>query len=119
MVDSGETAAKSSRPTDATNAANISAAAPPASNSGQAELAGKAPPNKQELVVDKSMLTVMTPLLLGLLVVGLVLPNLTKLKLFGGFEAEIAEIKTKEISSGPKGEMGLGSSLPTISPGPR
>lgn len=119
VAGSGETAANSSRPTDATNAANGSAAATAASNSGQAEIAGKAPPNKQELVVDKSMLTVMTPLLLGLLVVGLVLPNLTKLKLFGGFEAEIAEIKTKEISSGPKGEIGLGSSLPIISPGPR
>lgn len=116
VVDPGETAPNSSRPTDAPNAANTSA--PLAGNSGQAETAGKAPPNK-ELVVDKSMLTVMTPLLLGLLVVGLVLPNLTKLKLFGGFEAEIAEIKTKEISSGPKGEIGLGSSLPTISPGPR
>ena len=76
---------------------------------------------QQALVVDQSMLTVMTPLLLGLLVVGLVLPNLTKLKLFGGFEAEISEadVKTKDISSGPKGEISFGSSLPTLSPGPR
>jgi len=54
----------------------------------------------------------MTPLLLGLLVVGLLLPNLNKLKLPGGFEAEIRELKTKEnISSGPKGDIGFGSSL--------
>src|SRR6266404_526722 len=73
---------------------------------------------KQELVVDSSMLTMMTPLLLGLLVVGLVLPNLTKLKLFSTFEAEISEVKPKEISSGPKGDIGFGSSLSIISPGP-
>lgn len=73
----------------------------------------------QELIVDRSMLTFMTPLLLGLLVVGLLLPNLNKLKLPGGFEAEIRELKTKEdISSGPKGDIGFGSSLPIISPGP-
>jgi tetratricopeptide (TPR) repeat protein len=70
-------------------------------------------------VVDRSMLTFMTPLLIGLLVVGLLLPNLNKLKLPGGFEAEISEVKTKEnISSGPKGDIGFGSSLPIVSPGP-
>jgi tetratricopeptide (TPR) repeat protein len=74
----------------------------------------------EEMKVDKSMLTLMTPLLLGLLVVALLLPNLNKLKLPGGFEAEISELKTKEnISSGPKGDIGFGSSLPIISPGPR
>ena len=73
----------------------------------------------EERIVDRSMLTVMTPLLLGLLVVGLLLPNLNKLKLPGGFEAEISELKTKEnISSGPKGDIGFGSSLPIVSPGP-
>jgi len=76
---------------------------------------------KQEFLVDASMLTVMTPLLLGLLVVGLLLPNLNKLKL-PGFEAEIGELQPKEtkepVSSGPKGDLGFGSSLPVLSPGP-
>jgi hypothetical protein len=73
----------------------------------------------EELIVDRSMLTFMTPLLLGLLIVGLLLPNLNKLKLPGGFEAEISELKTKEnISSGPKGDIGFGSSLPIVTPGP-
>lgn len=75
---------------------------------------------KEESIVDKSMLTFMMPLLLGLLVVAFLLPNLNKLKLPGGFEAEISEPKTKEkISAGPKGEIGFGSSVPIISPGPR
>ena len=76
----------------------------------------------QQFLVDQSMLTVMTPLLLGLLVVGLLLPNLNKLKLPGGFEAEIGELKPQEtkepVSSGPKGDIGFGSSLPVLSPGP-
>jgi tetratricopeptide (TPR) repeat protein len=72
---------------------------------------------REELIVDKSMLTFMIPLLLGLLVVALLLPNLNKLKLPGGFEAEISE-KKESISSGPKGDIGFGSSLPIISPGP-
>jgi tetratricopeptide (TPR) repeat protein len=73
---------------------------------------------QEEMVVDKTMLTVYTPMLLGLFVIALLLPNLSKLKLFGGIEAEISEVKT-EISSGPKGDVGFGSSLPIISPGPR
>ena len=63
------------------------------------------------------MLTFMIPLLLGLLVVAVLLPSLNKLKLPGGFEAEISE-KKEAISSGPKGDIGFGSSLPIISPGP-
>ena len=74
---------------------------------------------KEELAVDKPTLTVMTPILLGLMVIGLLLPNLNKIKLPGGIEADISEPKTKDISSGPKGEIGFGSSLPNISPGPR
>ena len=85
----------------------------------QAHEAGVPVMAQEQLIVDASMLTVMTPLLLGLLVVGLLLPNLNKLKLPGGFEAEISELKTKEnISSGPKGDIGFGSSLPIVSPGP-
>lgn len=84
--------------------------------SRQAETPGRL---KEELLVDKSTLTVLTPILLGLMVVGLLLPNLNKIKLFGGIEAELGEVKTKEtISSGPKGDIGFESSLPTVSPGP-
>jgi len=83
------------------------------------EQLARANKQKRELIVDKSLLTFMTPLLIGLLVVALLLPNLNKLKLPGGFEAELSEVKTKEtISTGPKGEIGFGSSLPIISPGP-
>jgi tetratricopeptide (TPR) repeat protein len=81
--------------------------------------AAASPPKPQEeVVVDRQMLTVYTPMLLGLFVIALLLPNLSKLKLFGGIEAEISEVKA-EISSGPKGDVGFGSSLPIISPGPR
>jgi hypothetical protein len=76
---------------------------------------------QQEYTVDKSLLTVMTPILLGLLVVAALLPNLNKLKLPGGFEAEISGPKADEsnISVGPRGEVGFGSSLPLLSPEPR
>lgn len=69
--------------------------------------------------VESSLITFMTPLLLGLIIVSLLLPNLNKLKLPGGFEAEISQPKPREISSGPKGEIGFGSSQEAISPGPR
>jgi tetratricopeptide (TPR) repeat protein len=65
--------------------------------------------------VDKSMLTFATPLLLGTAVIALLLPYLSKLKLPGGFEADISDLKRYELSMGPKGEIGFGSSLPTIS----
>ena len=57
---------------------------------------------QEEVVVDKTMLTVYTPMLLGLFVIALLLPNLTKLKLFGGIEAEISEVKTEDLIR-PKG----------------
>jgi tetratricopeptide (TPR) repeat protein len=88
-------------------------------DTGASERSENADKPKEELIVDKSMLTFMIPLLMGLLVVALMLPNLNKLKLPGGFEAEISEPKTRDISSGPKGDIGFGSSLPIISPGPR
>lgn len=74
-----------------------------------------------EFLVDPALLNVMTPILLGLLVVAALLPNLTKLKL-PGFEAEVSakenEPKPMEpsISSGPRGDIGFGSSLPIIEP---
>jgi hypothetical protein len=48
------------------------------------------------------------------------LPNLSKLKL-PGFEAEIVEPKTAppDISTGQRGDIGFGSSLPIIDPEPR
>src|SRR5262249_30026023 len=109
---------------DAQKAAQAARDAETAKNEAvaRAEAAVKAAASPQEeSLVDRSMLTVYTPMLLGLLVIALLLPNLSKLKLFGGIEAEISEVKTEktEISSGPKGDVGFGSSLPIISPGPR
>jgi tetratricopeptide (TPR) repeat protein len=89
---------------------------PPAnSNSAPAE-----PRIEYEYTVDSSLLNVMTPILLGLMTIGALLPNLTKLKL-PGFEAEVSEPKPTElnISTGPRGEIGFGSSLPIIDPEPR
>lgn len=88
-----------------------------AAQSAAAALGGVTKP-QEEVLVDRQMLTVYTPMLLGLFVIALLLPNLSKLKLFGGIEAEISEVKT-EISSGPKGDVGFGSSMTIISPGPR
>jgi len=100
--------------TDAEQAKNEAVARVDAS----VKAAASPPKPQQEVVVDRQMLTVYTPMLLGLFVIALLLPNLSKLKLFGGIEAEISEVKA-EISSGPKGDVGFGSSLPIISPGPR
>jgi tetratricopeptide (TPR) repeat protein len=69
--------------------------------------------------VDRELIIFMTPVLLGLIVVGLLLPNLNKLKLPGGFEADISEAKPRDISSGPRGDIGFGSAQEAISPGPR
>lgn len=75
---------------------------------------------KDEFTVDKGLLNVMTPILLGLLVVAALLPNLNKLTL-PGFEATISEPKPVEsnVSLGPRGEIGFGSSLPIITGDPR
>jgi tetratricopeptide (TPR) repeat protein len=74
-----------------------------------------------EFSVTPTLLTTMTPILLGLLVVAALLPNLNTLKLPGGFEAVIHEPKAPDanISTGPRGEIGFGSSLPIIDPEPR
>ncbi|MDX6528514.1 MAG: hypothetical protein QOH41_804 [Blastocatellia bacterium] len=93
--------------------------APPAAANGGLEATRKREP-QDEFTVDKNLLTVLTPILLGLLVVAALLPNLSKLKL-PGVEAETNEPKPEEsnISRGPQGEIGFGSSLPVISPEPR
>lgn len=79
-----------------------------------------APVPQVEYTVDRALLNVMTPILLGLLTIAALLPNLTKLKL-PGFEAEVSEPKPTEpnISTGPRGDIGFGTSLPIIDPEPR
>lgn len=68
--------------------------------------------------VSEKMVIIMIPILLGLFVVAFLLPGLVRLKL-PGLEAELSQPKQKEsISSGPKGEIGAGSS-PAVSSGPR
>ena len=78
------------------------------------------PVTKVEYTVDQTLFNVMTPILLGLMAIGALLPNLTKLKL-PGFEAEVSEPKPTEpnISTGPRGDIGFGTSLPIVDPDPR
>jgi tetratricopeptide (TPR) repeat protein len=57
--------------------------------------------------VTDVMITVLVPVCLGLLVVAVLLPSLTKLKLTG-LEAELSEPKPKAVAAGPKGEIGFG-----------
>ncbi len=73
-----------------------------------------------QFTVDADFLKLMTPILLGLLAIAALLPNLSKLKM-PGFEAEVREPTTSEpnISTGPRGDIGFGSSLPIINPEPR
>ena len=58
-------------------------------------------------LVTSTMITVLVPICLGLLVVAVLLPSLTKLKLTG-LEAELSEPKPKAVASGPKGNIGFG-----------
>ena len=61
-------------------------------------------------IVTGTMLTVLVPVCLGLIVVSVLLPSLTKLKLTG-FEAELSQQQGKEaLASGPKGQIGFSSS---------
>lgn len=61
-------------------------------------------------IVTGTMLTVLVPVCLGLIVVSVLLPSLTKLKLTG-FEAELSQQHGKEtLASGPKGQIGFSSS---------
>jgi hypothetical protein len=57
------------------------------------------------------MITVLAPVCLGLLVVSVLLPSLTKLKLTG-LEAELSEPKPKAVAGGPKGQIGFDRSYP-------
>ena len=69
-------------------------------------------------IVTTTMITVLVPVCLGLLVVSVVLPWLSKLKLTG-LEAELSEPKPKEaLASGPGGsgsEIGFANASRTIS----
>jgi tetratricopeptide (TPR) repeat protein len=61
--------------------------------------------------VSSTMITVLVPVCLGLLVVSVLLPSLTKLKLTG-LEAELSEPKPKAVAGGPKGQIGFDRSYP-------
>lgn len=62
--------------------------------------------------VSSAAFAALLPILLGLLVVATLLPWLSRLKLTG-LEAELSVPKPKDsLSSGPKGEIGFGSSAP-------
>lgn len=62
--------------------------------------------------ITDTMLTIMVPILLGLMVVAVLLPSLSKLKMTG-LEAELSEPAPKDsLMSGPKGEIGFTSDSP-------
>ena len=68
----------------------------------------------ESALVTTTMITVLVPICLGLLVVSVVLPWLSKLKLTG-LEAELTEPKPKEaMAAGPKGEISFGNASRTI-----
>ncbi|WP_033289647.1 tetratricopeptide repeat protein [Amycolatopsis jejuensis] len=73
--------------------------------------------------VSGVMLTTLTPVLVGLVVLGLVLPFLIRLKLPGGVEADLSA-SIRQISSGPTGEETFGPgrfsvTAAAVSPGPQ
>ena len=61
-------------------------------------------------IITTTMITILVPICLGLLVVAVVLPSLTKLKLTG-LEAELSVPSEKALPSGPKGEIGFGNAM--------
>ena len=66
--------------------------------------------DEKHAVVTGAVLTVLVPVCLGLIVVSVLLPSLTKLKLTG-LEAELSQQQGKEtLASGPKGQIGFSSS---------
>lgn len=63
--------------------------------------------------VSDTVFTVVVPLLLGLLLVAVLLPWLTKFKV-SGFEAELSEPEPRSsLASGPKGQIGFHSPPPS------
>lgn len=67
--------------------------------------------------VTETTLAVITPLLLGLMVVAFLMPKLSSLKL-PGFEAQLSQPE-KITAAGPVGGVGFNVSPPTVSTGPR
>lgn len=74
--------------------------------------------------VTPAMMMTLTPVMIGLVALGLVLPLLIRLKLPGGVEADLAA-SLSQISSGPPGTpdpsgaaVGLGRGDISVSPGP-
>jgi hypothetical protein len=64
----------------------------------------------KSVIVTGTMLTIVVPLCLGLIVVSVLLPSLTRLKVTG-LEAELSQQQGKETpASGPKGQIGFSSS---------
>jgi Flp pilus assembly protein TadD len=69
----------------------------------------------ENAVITQVMITVLVPICLGLVVVSILLPSLTKLKLTG-LEAELNQPTAKEtLASGPKGEIGFDSGSLNVS----
>jgi hypothetical protein len=68
--------------------------------------------------IDSTMLLALSPILLALVFVALLLPWLSRLKLPGGVEAEIAQQK-EQISTGPSGPLTINLGSSTISTGPK
>jgi tetratricopeptide (TPR) repeat protein len=63
--------------------------------------------------ISDTMLTILVPILLGLLIIAILLPWLTKLKVTG-LEAELSTPQPKEIlATGPTGEMGFSKISPS------
>ncbi len=66
-------------------------------------------------VVTSTMITVLVPICLGLMIVAVLLPSLTKLKLTG-LEAELSQPKpTDALASGPKGDVNFGAASLNVS----
>jgi tetratricopeptide (TPR) repeat protein len=87
--------------------------------SGRAETATPEPQtSKPDLVIphepkiDKSMLLTFTPMLLGLIVIGAILPWVGRLK-FAGMEAELQQARVS-IGAGPSGQTGSSAPEGTV-----
>jgi Flp pilus assembly protein TadD len=77
-------------------------------------------PTTKEVIsqIDATILLTLAPMLLALVFVALLMPWLSRLKLPGGVEAEIAQPK-EQISSGPSGPLTVSLGTPIISAGPK
>lgn len=70
---------------------------------------------ERNALVTPTMLTVLVPICLGLIVVSILLPYLSKLKLTG-LEAELSQPTAKDsLTSGPKGDIDFGADFLNVS----